>query len=174
MLVAGLAGACTSGSSEGGSGGWSAAPAAGGDEPVNCGDPIDQLQARVSPLASLDGSFPATVGRDGDGTFSGDVTLVAHEALVGVTSPLADVYVVRDGLVVAVPLPKDAVGTAVRVPAGGTAVFDAVGTIARCDGGGAPLGPGRYQVYALVAVTGDAGPGSEIVVGGGPWPLDVV
>ena len=174
LLVAGLAAACSSGGPEGSSGGWSAVPTAAAPATVNCGDPIEALGPGAPGLASLDGSFPASVGRGGDGTFSGAVTLVAHQALAGVASPLADVYVVRDGLVVTVPLPTDAVGTAVRVPAGGTAVFDAVGTIAGCDGPGARLAPGRYDVYAVVTVTGDGGPGTEVVAPGGPWPLEVV
>lgn len=150
------------------------APAAPGAAPaMNCGERIEAVVSGSSPLASLAASFPPSVRRDGDATFSGTVTLSAVQALTGVASPAADVLVVSAGRVVALPPPKDAVGMAVDLPAGGVQELGAVGTIVDC-GAGAPLAAGRYELYAVVAVTGDSGPGSETIAVGGPWPLEVV
>lgn len=150
------------------------APAAGGGAgaSMNCGDAVEALVARADPNVSLDGTFPARVSASA-GTFSGTVTLTARQRLAGTASPYPDVIVVRDGVVVARPMDKDDVGTLVDLAPGGTRAFEAVGSVTTCDGPGAALAPGPYQVYAVVSVWGEAGPGSEVVAVGGPWPVEI-
>ncbi|USX53593.1 hypothetical protein [Lentzea sp. HUAS12] len=135
-----------------------------------CGDRIDTLPGRVEGL-SVTGEFPPRTGRDGDGTFAGTVTVTSTGAeIAGVATPEADVYVARGGEVVATPVAKDSVGQVVDLRAGTGQVFTARGTIARCAGGGV-LAAGRYEVFAVVVVNRDDGP--QVVVAGGPWPLEV-
>ena len=142
-----------------------------------CGDDVAALAAAAGPLA-MTGAFPGKVDRAGPPTFTGTVTLTAGRGVTGVTSPEADVYVTRSGTVVATPLPKDLVGVPVRLVPGASRQFPATGSLRECSEGGGPAGgegrmlpAGRYEVFAAVVVTDDAG--SSVLAVGGPWPVEV-
>lgn len=127
---------------------------------AGCGEVI----AAGGPL-KVAGEFPAKATPD---AFTGKVTVTAGPTeVVGVTSPEADVFLARDGWIVAVPLPKDLVGKQVRL---GSEVFDARGSARDCATDGA-LAAGRYEIYARVVVTAEDGTSVEAT--GGPWPLEL-
>ncbi|HEX2700398.1 MAG TPA: hypothetical protein VHM89_09390 [Acidimicrobiales bacterium] len=141
-----------------------------------CGEPADPLAATGGPLL-VTASFPAVAERSG-GAFTGTVTVEAGAHPVsGVVSPEADVYVTRGGTVVATPLVKDLLGVPLDILPGATQTLGATGSLRACAAAGHPspddaLPPGAYDVYAVVAVTDDAG--GTTVSTGGPWSLTVV
>ena len=143
-----------------------------------CGEPIGALAVPSGPLL-VRAVFPAAVERAGVGTFIGAVTVEASENVVGVASPEADVYVAHSGAVVATPLAKDLLAVPVRLSPGATQGFGARGSIRACNGdqdsersgAGPALPAGTYDVYAVVAVTDDAG--QTLIATGGPWTLDI-
>lgn len=143
-----------------------------------CGDQVAGWGTQTGPLA-MTGRFPSRVDRAGDGTFAGNVTVAAAgQHVTGTTSPEADVYLTRSGTIVATPLAKDLIGVAVDLKPGSSQEFTARGAIRQCvkngglaEAGGAVLPAGRYEVFAVVTITVDAG--KSMVVTGGPWPLEV-
>ena len=139
---------------------------------LNCGEPIQGLLNPRSELA-MTGKFGSRIDRDGQGMFSGTVTVTAtRPGISGVTSPEADVYLARDGEVVATPLAKDAIGEQVDVDPSAGAVFTAGGSILDCGAGSGEMLPaGAYEIYAVVVVNQDDG--SAVVSTGGPWPLEI-
>jgi hypothetical protein len=122
---------------------------------------------------AVTGEFPTRVDRGGDGTFAGRVTVTSTgPSVAGVTSPEADVVVARAGEVVTEPLAKDLIAQPFDLACNTSAVFRARGTIRSCGGDAAELLPaGRYDVFAMVVVSEDAG--ASVVATGGPWPLEV-
>lgn len=137
-----------------------------------CGGPITALGAGTGSFA-MEGVFPPRADRAGDGTFTGRVTVTASgEAVRGVTSPEADVYVTQGGQVVATPLAKDLIARPITLSPGSREEFLARGTLRPCaDARGGLLPPGRYDVFAAVTIVDDSG--SSILVTGGPWPIAV-
>lgn len=149
-----------------------------------CGDRVDALVSRPGSL-EIKGAFPGRVASGGDGTFAVTVTATGTAGRVtGTTSPYADIYVARAGEIVATPLPKDLIGRRLDLAAGASQTFTARGSLRQCtpdstgtpastpaDGTGAPLAPGRYEVYAVVSVIGDDG--KQVTSSGGPWMLEV-
>lgn len=96
--------------------------------------------------------FPATAREDGQ--VSGTIA-VAGDA-EGVGAPAADVFLVRNGKVVAEPVPQDSVGVRWVLPK------TVPGTLA--PGSCGALVPGTYQLYARVAI-------DAVEAYGGPWPI---
>jgi hypothetical protein len=142
-----------------------------------CGDGVDGLLRRADDL-TLTGEFAPGVDRGGDGTFAGTVTLTSTgPRITGVTSTQADVYVVRAGRIVAMPLPKDLIARPIDLAAGASAKLDARGSLRSCAAGagaGEVLPAGRYDVFAVVVVNRDGEPTtSTVVVSGGPWPVEL-
>lgn len=132
-----------------------------------CGD---RIAAAAGELA-MAGDFPSRVGA-GDGTFAGSVTVTSTGARVtGVTSPEADVYVAREGEVVATALAKDLIGRPVDLGPGAGLRLAARGSLRQCAAPGGLLPAGRYQVFAVVVVSRDDQPAVAAV--GGPWPLEL-
>jgi hypothetical protein len=147
---------------------WAALP--------ECGDRIEALLGEVTSSAAVTGEFPSRIDSSGDGTFAGTVTITSTGSrIVGVTSPEADVYIVRAGQIVSTPLPKDFIGQSVDLSPGASQTFTAKGTIRSCGAGdsgvGEPLPAGRYDVFAVVVVNRDDRP--AVIAAGGPWPLEV-
>lgn len=132
-----------------------------------CGEPVTAL-AGASSL-TVTATFAASAARGGVAT--GTVRLTSTSPLRGVAASEADVFVARDGVIVALPLPKDLLGVAVVLDPGSSHELPARAGLAACDGGGRPLVPGDYELYAVVTVGADGGPG--LVGVGGPWPLTV-
>lgn len=141
-----------------------------GVDGTRCGDSTERLPGVMRGLAVV-GHFPAAVERTESEGFTGTVTLRSTQApTAGVTSPEADVVVARAGEVVVEPLAKDALGRAVELAPGDAVELAARGGLVSCADG-QPLPPGPYQLHAVVVVTRDDGP--DLVVSGGPWPVEV-
>ncbi len=153
---------------------------AGGNESAGvpgCGGQIAALLGRDARL-TVTAELPAQATAGGDGTFAGTVTVTATgQALKGVASTHADIYVAQSNRVVATPLPKDMMAAPVDLAAGESLSFQARGSLVGCEGPGTgvaePLPAGRYEVYAAVVVVDDTGTGDTVTAVGGPWPLDV-
>jgi hypothetical protein len=137
-----------------------------------CGDRIEPLLDAAGPLA-VTGQFPSQISGTGDGAFTGSMTVTNNgPAMSGVSTPEADVFVVENGVVVALPLPKDLLARQINLPTGGTHTFPARGGIRPCSAGaGSILPPGRYGLVAMVVVIRQNEP--ALIVAGGPWPIDV-
>lgn len=133
---------------------------------VTCGRPMPAGTAGWR----LTGRFPAEVPASA-GTVTGTVTVTGGTPVRGVTGPGAEAFLVRDGAVVTAPPVQDGVGTRWDVPAGEPKDLPALGLLVSCAAPGGPLAPGRYELYARVAVIPDDG--SAVAAVGGPWPVEV-
>jgi len=156
--------------------GFSGAQTSGGNvmaqvTALQCGERIDRLSGSPNGLI-LTGEFPPTVHRGADPMFAGTITISSSgAAVVGVTGPEADVYLVKAGVVVATPVAKDMIGQPIAITADGGATMPASGTLQSCAAGAAELPPGGYDIHAVVVVNQDDG--TQVVGTGGPWPLVV-
>jgi hypothetical protein len=119
---------------------------------------------------TLTGRFPATV-TTATGVFNGSVTATATEPVTGVSTAAAEAFLVRDGTVVTLPPPLDALGAPWALAAGGTRELTVAGAVTSCAPGGGTVAAGRYEVYARVVITGDDG--RSVVSYGGPWQIEV-
>lgn len=132
-----------------------------------CGEGVDALAA--ASVLTVEGRFPPSVERSAV-TVEGSVTVTnTGPPVKGDTSPVADVFVARDGKVVATPMPKDLVAQPIELATEASAEFPATGALQACDGGG-PLPAGVYDVFAVVTVTGGD---NTLIAAGGPWRLDI-
>jgi hypothetical protein len=132
---------------------------------VRCGRPIDLPAPGALRLV---GRFPESVPA-GQQTVGGIVEVTSREAVRGVAAPAADVFVVRDDLVVATPLAQDAIGVRWELAAGETSRMPAMASLVSCEPDGGPLPPGLYDVYARVVLNPYDGPAQTAF--GGPWRL---
>lgn len=135
---------------------------------LECGAPVPPTPDRVLEVT---GDFPAAV-EAGAQLLSGTVAITARQpaAARGVVTPQADVFLVRDGRVATLPLPRDSVGRQVDLSDGGVETLSAYGALVPCGGGDA-LPIGAYEVHVLVVLNHDDGSRTESL--GGPWPLTV-
>lgn len=122
----------------------------------------------------LTARFPASVV-PGKQPVPGTVEVVSRTGSVsGVIAPAADVFLVRDGIVVSEPLPQDLVGRRLELQADGSLTLPAQVSLLTCDDGDpgdAVLPAGRYDLYVRVVLNHDDGTASESI--GGPRPLDL-
>jgi hypothetical protein len=114
--------------------------------------------------------FPDSV-QAGQQAVSGRIEVTSPEAVRGVAAPAADVFLVRDGQVVAMPVPQDAIGVRWELAAGETRSVPAPASLVSCKPQGGPLPPGRYELYARMVLTPDDGAAQQAF--GGPWRLGV-
>jgi hypothetical protein len=134
---------------------------------VTCGRPF----ALPSPGdLNLTGRFAERAKADRQ-IVSGTVEVTAEKAVRGVAAAGADAFLVRDGRVVTVPLPQDAVGVQWDVAAGETKRVPATASLVSCEQGGGPLPPGDYELYVQFVLTPDDGEPTPAY--GGPLPLRV-
>jgi hypothetical protein len=143
-----------------------------------CGEPLDWV-ATGTPLA-MTARFPDGASTGGDGLLRGTITVTNHSrtALAGTTAAQPDLVLLRDGLVVSLPVGVRAVALIIDLQPGASREFDAVASLRSCDSGpypeGAPLGPGTYQMIASqqfeVAEPGSAG-SRPVLAQGGPWDI---
>jgi hypothetical protein len=142
------------------------APSAGTTAP-KCGQPF-----RPPPAGglTLTGRFPATTPA-GERVVTGTVEVTSRVAVRGVVSPNADVFLVQDGRVATMPVPKDAMGVLWDLAPGETKRLPGEATLVSCDPGSGPLRPGSYELYAWVTIIPDNG--GRVESFGGPWPLEV-
>ena len=134
---------------------------------VRCGRPFRLPAAGGLRLVAR---FPESV-RAGQEAVAGRVEVTSREAMRGVAAPAADVFLVRDGQVVAMPLPQDAIGVQWELAAGETRSVPAMASLVSCESHGGPLPPGRYELYARMALVPDDGAVQRAF--GGPWRLGV-
>ena len=142
------------------------APTPPANDPA-CGQPFDE---RPSGGLTMTGTFPKTANVDQQ-TVAGTVKITSSVTVEGVVGRSADVYLVRDGKVVAVPGMRDAVGVVWKLTPGATESLPATALLAPCDPTGDRLSPGTYAVHATVVLTADDGTRLRAV--GGPWPLEL-
>ncbi|HEX8488075.1 MAG TPA: hypothetical protein VF642_05985 [Propionibacteriaceae bacterium] len=139
--------------------------------PLACGAPF-RLPAVTG--VSVTGRFPTTVDRS-EVVLSGTVSLVSTDSdRTVVTSPEADVFLVRDGVVVTEPLVQDSMGSQASLALGEELSLPATGALVPCasdDPGGPPLAPGPYELYARVLLSNDDGTAQECF--GGPWLVEL-
>jgi hypothetical protein len=114
--------------------------------------------------------FPETV-QAGQPAVSGRVDVGSREAVRGVAAPAADVFLVRDDQVVAMPMAQDAIGVRWELAAGETRSVRAIASLVSCTSHGGPLPPGQYELYARFVLTPDDG--DAVRAFGGPWRLGV-
>ncbi|MCW2701081.1 MAG: hypothetical protein JWQ45_2616 [Blastococcus sp.] len=133
---------------------------------VECGQ---QFQPSAAGALALTGRFPAQVPASQQ-TVGGTVEVSTPENLKGVTQPGADVFVVREGRVVAQPVTQDAVGMLWATAPGETKSVPGEVALTDC-GSGEALPPGSYELYARVMIIPDDGGMVESF--GGPWPLEI-
>ena len=134
---------------------------------VRCGRPFQLPAAGGLRLVAR---FPESV-QAGQQAVSGRVDVTTREAMRGVAAPAADVFLVRDDQVVAMPMPKDAIGVRWELAAGETRSVPATASLMSCESAGGPLAPGPYELYARMVLTPDDGATQRAF--GGPWRLDV-
>jgi hypothetical protein len=138
-----------------------------GTTALRCGQPFAPPAA--GPL-TLTGRFPASAPTGGP-EVTGTVEVTSRVAVRGTVLPRADVFLVRDGRLVTMPMPQDAMAIRWDLAPGRTEQLPAEITLVSCAPGGGSIPAGGYQLYARVVLTPDDGPG--VASFGGPWPLEV-
>jgi len=134
---------------------------------LRCGQPFAPPAA--GPL-TLTGRFPASAAAGAEAV-TGTVEANSRVAVRGTVLPRADVFLVRDGRIVTIPMPQDAMAVRWDLAPGRTEQLPAEVTLVSCEPGGGSVPAGTYQVYARVVLTPDDGPG--VASFGGPWPIQV-
>lgn len=134
---------------------------------IVCGQPF---RGPAGGALTLTAGFPATASA-ADQMVTGTVEVTSRRAITGVVSPRAEAFLIRDGRVVTMPMPQDMSGVRWDLASGAVQRVPADAALVSCEPGGAPLPPGRYEVYARVVITPDDGPSIASV--GGPWSLEV-
>jgi hypothetical protein len=114
--------------------------------------------------------FPESA-QAGQQAVSGTVEVTSREATRAVAAPAAEVFLVRDGQVVAMPMAQDAIGVRWELAAAETRSVPAMASLVSCGSHGGPLAPGRYELYVRMVLTPDDGSAQRAF--GGPWQLDV-
>jgi len=120
---------------------------------VRCGQDVRTAGGALN----LAGRFPATATA-GELRVAGTVDVTSPSALRGVAAPYADMFLVKDGKVVTLPVPQDAVGVRWELAAGAAKSVPGEVALTSCEPGGGPLGPGTYELYARIAIFPDSGP----------------
>lgn len=146
-------------------------PTSSGPAGLECGAPLDP-QAEGELRISV--RFPATVAA-AEQMASGTVEISAsrsatRSAARGVVTPLAEAFLVREGRVVTLPVPQDAVGRSVELTEGRVEQLPAMVSLLACSGGQA-LASGTYDLYVRVVLNHEDGTRTDSL--GGPWPLAV-
>ncbi|WFE26704.1 hypothetical protein O7623_26020 [Solwaraspora sp. WMMD791] len=139
-----------------------------GADALGCGQ---QFEAPDDGVLAVDGQFPSSVsGTDRDVT--GTVEVTSHRAVRGVVSPRAEVFLVQQGRVTAVPAAQDLMGVQWDLAAGDVEQLPGDVPLVSCAPSGGPVPAGDYELYARVAIAPDDGT-DRLVSYGGPWPLRV-
>lgn len=132
---------------------------------LECGQPFQSPGGRG---LTLTGRFPATTGA-GAREVTGTVEVTSQEAIQGMTTTHADVFLVRDGRIATLPSPKDPVG--IRLDLGPGKVTNLPGEVILGSCGPGGVRPGSYELYVLVVLVPDHAALVESF--GGPWLLEV-
>jgi hypothetical protein len=132
-----------------------------------CGQPFPTSTEKGLTFA---GRFPATVAV-AERRLTGTVAITSQISLRGMVTPRADLFLVRSGRVVTLPVPQDLVGVLWDLSPGDAISMPGEATLISCDAGKALLSPGGYQLFARVVVVPDQGDRAEFL--GGPWPVEL-
>lgn len=132
---------------------------------LKCGQPFRSPGGRG---LTLTGRFPATAP-PGEQKVTGTVDVTSQEAIQGVTTRHADVFLVRDGHIATLSATQDLAGIRLDLGPGKVASLPGEAMLASCDPGG--VHPGTYELYVRVVLIPDIEAGMESF--GGPWPLEV-
>jgi hypothetical protein len=145
------------------------------DLPHTAPDPASlECGARFAPVAEGEltvlGRFPTAVSAD-EQMVDGTVEVTAHRgAARGVVTPLAEAFLVRDGRIVTLPVPQDAVGRNLSLTEGRVERMPAMASLVPCAGGDV-LATGTYDLYVRVVLNLEDG--TRVDSHGGPWSLEV-
>lgn len=126
---------------------------------LRCGQ---QVRATADGGLSLVGRFPGTAAA-GELTAAGRVDVTSSAAVHGIAAPHADMFLVKAGRVVTLPVPQDAVGVRWELAAGVPKSVSGEVTLVSCEPAGGRLAPGAYELYARIAVFPDSGPVVEFI-----------
>jgi hypothetical protein len=138
-----------------------------GPTPLECGQPF---QPPAAGALTLTGRFPATAPA-GSQAITGTVEITSRQAVRGVSTPRADVFLARNGRIATLPGAQNLLGIRWDLAPGETQHLPAEATLLSCDPDGGSVPPGTYQLYARVMIIPDDAAGIECF--GGPWPLEV-
>lgn len=129
-----------------------------------------RFEAPPAGALTVTGRFPASVSAD-EQVVDGTVELVAkRSAAAGVVTPMAEAFLVREGRIVTLPMPQDAVGRRLNLAVGSAEQMPASLTLVPCAGEGV-LATGTYDLYVRVVVNDDDGTRADSL--GGPWPIEL-
>jgi len=141
-------------------------PAPPAEGSLQCGQ---AFSATVGGGPMLKGNFPASA-KLADRKISGTVDVSSQVAIRGVASPQAEVFLVKDGRIVTLPPPSDAIGIRVELSPGQVTQLPGEANLVACQDGRS-LSAGTYQMYARLVIMPDSGAKVEAI--GGPWPVQV-
>lgn len=139
-----------------------------GTTPLQCGQPFT---APAPGQFTLSAQFPSSAQAT-DEIVPGTVDVTVATDVRGVGAQRADVFLVRDGVLVTLPVALDSLGVAWDLPAGATQSVPGEASLAACGPGGGHLTAGAYELYARVAVSQTEG--STVEAFGGPWALELL
>lgn len=145
---------------------------------VACGEHVEARPRGSGTPLEVSGSFPTEVASSPD-RVRGTVTLtnLGRSRFRGTTAATPDVFLVRDGIVVTVPVAVRDVGAALDLAPGATQSFEAIASLMSCNLQSATtisLPPGNYEIYTIQNVVPDSSPLQPIALQGGPWVLTVL
>jgi hypothetical protein len=142
-------------------------PSSPGPATLECGEAVGPSTGGVLTVTA---HFPGAVSAD-EQMVKGSVAVEARKGVArGVVTPQAEAFLVRDGHIVTLPVPQDAVGRSLDLANGRVERMPAMATLVPCSGGGV-LAQGTYDLYVRVVLNHDDG--SQVDSLGGPWPLEV-
>ncbi|MFY1636650.1 hypothetical protein ACN27F_25800 [Solwaraspora sp. WMMB335] len=137
------------------------------DDLLGCGQLFDVPADGVLTVAA---QLPRTASA-ADRMVTGAVEVTSQRPVRGVVGQRAEMFLVRDGRVVGVPLPQDLLGVQWDLAAGQVEQLPGDVTLMSCEPGAGSVPPGDYEVYARVTIVPDDGPAMPSF--GGPWSLRV-
>ena len=142
-------------------------PSSPGPATLECGQ---ALRPSTGGVLTVTAHFPGAVSADQQ-MVKGTVAVKASMGVArGVVTPQAEAFLVRDGRIVTLPAPQDAVGRSLDLAHGRVERMPAIATLVPCSGGGA-LAEGTYDLYVRVVLNHDDGTRVDSL--GGPWRLEV-
>ncbi|HWH00153.1 MAG TPA: hypothetical protein VNV66_12715 [Pilimelia sp.] len=177
----------------GASGAPTSPPGGAGPTPTppfgGCGDAVPAAFHTAGPVRMVSGLPARAPARHGN-QLRGVVTLTNQgaAAVTGTTSVQPEIWVVRQGRVVATPAAMRLVAVRLDLAPGESRDFDTMVNLGRCvpgdrptgdPGAATPLPPGAYELYAVQVITPaldsgrPASPAAAVLARGGPWPLTI-
>lgn len=135
--------------------------------PLACGA---AFQPPAGGDVDLTGRFSATASA-GERMATGTVEVTSRVAVSGTTYPRAEMFLVRSGRIVTLPVAQDAMGVRLDLAPGQVQRLPGDVTLESCAPGGGSVPPGGYELFARVVITSDDG--KSVTTYGGPFPFEV-